>query len=172
MKKLENVKFQDLVVGNAKAILCLLLVFVSVFTVKGQENTDNHIKLDVKQKSQQELQAIQGFLASPSASSPQKMKKSAGVTMQKSTAASTVSRGPANNFEGKSKEAALMEILLIKNQIFESKDMPTSRKRLNVNSLLDDLKGVLSEEEFSRLISDQDLLKQLGLFVDETLEKQ
>lgn len=172
MKKLENVKFQDSVVRNAKAILCLLFVFLSVFMVKGQENTDNHINLDIKQKSQQELKAIQSFLTSPSTTSPSTMKKSAGVAMQKSTAASAVSRGPANNFDGKSKEEAIMEILLIKNQIFESTDMPTSRKRLNVNSLLDDLKRVLSAEEFSRLTSDQDLLKKLGLFVDETLEKQ
>ncbi len=172
MKKRENVKFQDSIVENAKGLLCLLFVLASVFMVKAQENTDNHIDLAIKQKSQQELQAIQGFLASPSKASSSKMKKSAGVMLMKSDTTSTVSRGPANNFDRMSKEEALMEILLVKNQIFELKNMPTSRKRLNVNSILDDLKRVLSAEEFSRLTSDQDLLKQLGLFVDETLEQQ
>ncbi|MFD2553654.1 hypothetical protein [Sphingobacterium tabacisoli] len=166
MKKLENVKSQNSVIGNAKAILCLLFVFASVFMVKGQENTDNHINLDIKQKSQQELQTIQGFLASPSV-----MKKSAGAILQKSKLTNDLEERP-KKFKGIPKDEAVMKILLMKNQIFEGNDMPTSRKRLNVDSLLEDLKEVLTEEEYLKLINNHNLLKQLGLFVDETLDNQ
>lgn len=166
MKKLEKVKFQNSIIGSAKAILCLLFVLVSVFMVKGQENTDNHINLDIKQKSQQELQSIQSFLASPSV-----MKKSAGATLQKSKLTNDLEERP-KKYQGIPKDEAVMKILLMKNQIFEGNDMPKSRKRLNVDSLLEDLKEVLTEEEYLKLINNHNLLKQLGLFVDETLDNQ
>lgn len=162
MKTIEKETFFNLIVENCKVILCLLFICCSVTLVKGQED----VKPVIQQRSQKELKAIQALFSTPSTM----MMKGAPSAMQKSSLQSSVEK--SNKFEGMSKDQAVMEILIIKNQVFEIKEMPESRKRLNIKSFLDDFEIVLSDEEFLKLKNNMKLLKQLDLFINEKLDNQ
>ncbi|SFT18534.1 hypothetical protein [Sphingobacterium wenxiniae] len=150
------------------AICCCVLMLLG--EAKGQDNAA--VTPAVQQKSQEDLQAIQNFLSSP----PTTMLKSKGMKVMSQKDNSSGEEELPNwlkELKTKSKEEAMLQILIMKNELFQlNQDMPVRRKRLNVESFIGFLGSVLNNEDFSRLKNNEELLKQLDLFVEETPENQ
>lgn len=159
-------------------LMTLILIMVQGITsgVNAQEGAQ--VDPEIQRKAQTDLQAITNYLASPS---PRMTMRTMGVSSEKNIAEkiadADMPQPPAWLDEDllkteQGRQHVMMEILLMKNQIFQDGDMPSVRKLMNVESLLNDLRFVMTDEEFRRLASNETLLKQLGLFAEETLEDQ
>lgn len=148
--------------------LTVLLVMGQGMEAQAQGGAEAQVDPEIQKKAESDLQALTGFLTTPAP-----MVMAAGASTQKVSMGGVAKAAEHPSWlQGKSKEEAMMEVLILKNQVFQGSEMPASRKHLNVVSFLSDLESVMSQEEFSRLVNNEVLLKELDLFVDETSENQ
>lgn len=136
-----------------KASMILMCTFLFLIgAVKGQESAETKVDPSVVQKSQNDLLELKKVVGIGGSGSSKATLKSLSIDGNPKTI--------------QDKDAALMEILNLKNQVLSVKEMPESRRIMNVESILKNLKSILSDNEYNAMIKDKRLIEQLGLTVD------